>query len=215
MFSARRITSAEICSLKPGWFRLRLNPAPVPDRARLRARRRAESQPPSIRAAVCEETMKESNVRPFKSAFQSGEVIDIIRRLDGIKIDPVRLHYYEKTGLIKASVRPAQGCGKHKLYSFGDLVMLRWFLQLRKQGLSMQKVRKGISYLRKNMPRHIEKPLEHELFFVTDGQDMFALVNGEDAISLVRTPGQRYFGFMVYDFKKMIDDTRNAIAKAA
>ncbi len=159
--------------------------------------------------------MKNSKVKPIKSAFQSGEVIDIIERLDGIKIDPVRLHYYEKTGLIRASVRPAQGCGRHKLYSFADLIMLRWFLQLRKQGLSMQKVRKGISYLRKNMPRFIEKPMEHELFFVTDGQDMFALVNGEEAISLVRSPGQQFFGFMVYDFKKMIDDTRDAIAKAA
>jgi DNA-binding transcriptional MerR regulator len=159
--------------------------------------------------------MKNSNIRPIKSAFQSGDIIDIIRRLDGIKIDPVRLHYYEKTGLIKASVRPAQGCGKHKLYSFSDLVMLRWFLQLRKQGLSMQKVRKGISYLRKNMPKYIERPFEHELFFVTDGQDMFALVNGEDAISLVRTPGQKFFGVMVYDFKKMIEDTREAIARAA
>ncbi len=159
--------------------------------------------------------MKETNVRPFKSAFQSGEIIDLINRLDGIKIDPVRLHYYEKTGLIKASVRPAQGCGKHKLYSFGDLVMLRWFLQLRKQGLSMQKVRKGISYLRKNMPRFAEKPLEAELFFVTDGQDMFALVDSEEIISLVKTPGQKYFGVMVYDFQKMINDTREAIARAA
>jgi DNA-binding transcriptional MerR regulator len=156
-----------------------------------------------------------SKIRPIKSAFQSGDVIELVRRLDGIKIDPVRLHYYEKTGLIKASVRPAQGCGKHKLYSLADLVMLRWFLQLRKQGLSMQKVRKGISYLRKNMPRFIEKPLEHELYFVTDGQDMFALVNGEEAISLVRTPGQNFFGVMVYDFKKMIDDTLEAVAQAA
>ncbi|HOJ60262.1 MAG TPA: MerR family transcriptional regulator [bacterium] len=159
--------------------------------------------------------MKTAKIRPIKSAFQSGEVIALIQRLDGIKIDPVRLHYYEKTGLIKASVRSAQGCGKHKLYSFADLVMLRWFLQLRKQGLSMQKVRRGISYLRKNMPRYIEKPFEHELFFVTDGQDMFALVNGEEAISLVRNPGQKFFGVMVYDFKKMIDDTLEAVEKAA
>lgn len=159
--------------------------------------------------------MKTAKIRPIKSAFQSGEVIELIQRLDGIKIDPVRLHYYEKTGLIKASVRSAQGCGKHKLYSFADLVMLRWFLQLRKQGLSMQKVRRGISYLRKNMPRYIEKPFEHELFFVTDGQDMFALVNGEEAISLVRNPGQKFFGVMVYDFKKMIDDTLEAVEKAA
>ena len=107
--------------------------------------------------------MTESNVRPIKSAFQSGEIIDIIRRLDGIKIDRFGCTN-EKTGLIKASVRPAQGCGKHKLYSFSDLVMLRWFLQLRKQGLSMQKVRRGIQYLRKNMPKFVERPLEHELF---------------------------------------------------
>lgn len=158
--------------------------------------------------------MKENNVRPMKSAFQSGEVIELIRRLDDIKIDPVRLHYYEKTGLIRASVRPAQGCGKHKLYSFSDLIMLRWFLQLRKQGLSMQKVRRGISYLRKNMPKFIERPLEHDLFFVTDGQDMFAFVDGEEAISLVRNPGQKFFGVMVYDFKKMIDDTRAAAIAA-
>lgn len=158
--------------------------------------------------------MKESTVRPMKSAFQSGEVIELIRRLDNIKIDPVRLHYYEKTGLIRASVRPAQGCGKHKLYSFSDLVMLRWFLQLRKQGLSMQKVRRGISYLRKNMPRYIERPLENELFFVTDGQDMFAFMNGEEAISLVKNPGQKFFGMMIYDFKKMIDDTRAAAIAA-
>jgi len=159
--------------------------------------------------------MKTAKIRPIKSAFQSGEVIALIQRLDGIKIDPVRLHYYEKTGLIQARVRSAPGCGKHKLYSFADLVMLRWFLQLRKQGLSMQKVRRGISYLRKNMPRYIEKPFEHELFFVTDGQDMFALVNGEEAISLVRNPGQKFFGVMVYDFKKMIDDTLEAVEKAA
>lgn len=79
----------------------------------------------------------------------------------------------------------------------------------------MQKVRRGISYLRKNMPKYLEEPLEHELFFVTDGQDMFAFVNGEEAISLVRSPGQKYFGVMVYDFKKMIDDTREAAAEAA
>ena len=159
--------------------------------------------------------MKDSKLQPIKSAFQSGEVIELIQRLDGIKIDPVRLHYYEKTGLIRASVRSAQGCGKHKLYSFADLVMLRWFLQLRKQGLSVQKVRKGIQYLRKNMPKYIERPLEHELFFVSDGQDMYALVDGEEAVSLVRNPGQKYFGVIMYDFKKMINDTREAVEKAA
>ena len=54
-----------------------------------------------------------SPVTPIKTAFQSGEIIELIHRLDGIRIDPVRLHYYEKTGLIKASIRPAQGCGRH------------------------------------------------------------------------------------------------------
>ena len=156
-----------------------------------------------------------SSVVPIKQAFQSGEVIDLIYRLDGIKIDPVRLHYYEKTGLIKASIRSAQGCGKHKLYSFSDLVLLRWFLQLRKQGLSMLRVRKGIAYLKKNMPKYMEEPLEHNLFFVTDGCDLFMLGDDQEAISLVTNPGQKYFGMIIFDFKKMIEDTRQAIEKAA
>ncbi len=156
-----------------------------------------------------------ASVVPIKQAFQSGEVIDLIYRLDGIKIDPVRLHYYEKTGLIKASIRSAQGCGKHKLYSFSDLVLLRWFLQLRKQGLSMQRVRKGIAYLKKNMPKYMEEPLEHNLFFVTDGCDLFMLGDDQEAISLVTNPGQKYFGMIIFDFKKMIEDTRQAIEKAA
>ncbi len=159
--------------------------------------------------------MSAPRISPFKAAFQTGEVIDLIYRLDGVKIDPVRLHYYEKTGLIKASIRGAQGCGHHKLYSFSDLVLLRWFLQLRKQGLSMQRVRRGIAHLRKHMPKYVERPLEHELYFVTDGQDMFLLVNGRDVISLVRNPGQKIFGVMVYDFKKMIEDTRAAVSEAA
>lgn len=156
-----------------------------------------------------------SGVTPIKAAFQSGEVIDLIYRMDGIKIDPVRLHYYEKTGLIKASIRSAQGCGRHKLYSFADLILLRWFLQLRKQGLSMQRVRKGMAYLRKNMPKYIEEPLKHELFFVTDGCDLFVLGDDQEAISLVMAPGQRYFGVVIFDFKKMIEDTRAAISHAA
>ncbi len=156
-----------------------------------------------------------STIVPIKQAFQSGEVIDLVHRLDGIKIDPVRLHYYEKTGLIKASIRSAQGCGKHKLYSFADLILLRWFLQLRKQGLSMQRVRKGIAYLKKNMPKHIEEPFEHNLFFVTDGCDLFMLGSDQEAISLVTNPGQKYFGMVIFDFKKMIEDTRQAIEEAA
>ena len=159
--------------------------------------------------------MASTRVAPIKAAFQSGEVIELIHRLDGVKIDPVRLHYYEKTGLIKASIRGAQGCGHHKLYSFSDVILLRWFLQLRKQGLSMQRVRRGIAYLRKHMPKYIEKALDHELYFVTDGQDMFVLVNGRDVISLVRNPGQSVFGVMIYDFKKMIEETREAVSVAA
>jgi DNA-binding transcriptional MerR regulator len=156
-----------------------------------------------------------SPVTPIKTAFQSGEIIELIHRLDGIKIDPVRLHYYEKTGLIKASIRPAQGCGRHKLYSFSDLILLRWFLQLRKQGLSMQRVRKGIAYLRKNMPKHLDEPLQHNLFFVTDGCDLFMLGDDQEAISLVTSPGQQYFGVVVFDFKKMIDNTLQAITEEA
>ena len=93
------------------------------------------------------------------------------RRLTGLSHR--QLDYWDRTHLVKPSVREASGRGSARLYSFGDLVQLRVVKVLRGHGLSLQKIRKSLNYLRRHMPG-IEKPLAN-LRFITDGETLFVL----------------------------------------
>lgn len=85
------------------------------------------------------------------------------------------LHYWDKTGLIKPSVRPAAGRGTKRLYSFRDVVQLLVVSRMRGLGLSLQRIRRCLQYLRKHFPE-IEAPLA-ELSLVTDGETIFLLTD--------------------------------------
>ena len=90
------------------------------------------------------------------------------------------LHYWDRTGLIKPSVRPAAGRGSKRLYSFRDLVQLQVVSRLRDLGLSLQRIRKCLDFLRKRFP-HLDAPLA-ELSLVTDGETIFLLTDEPDKV---------------------------------
>src|ERR1051325_3166802 len=56
--------------------------------------------------------------------------------------------YWAKTGFIVPSIAAARGSGTERRYSFDDLVALRVARQLRKEGASMQALRKVVTALR-------------------------------------------------------------------
>lgn len=85
------------------------------------------------------------------------------------------LHYWDRTGLLKPSVRPAAGRGTKRLYSFRDLVQLLVVSRLRGMNLSLQRIRKCLDFLGKQFP-HLEAPLA-ELSLVTDGETVFLLTD--------------------------------------
>jgi len=104
------------------------------------------------------------------------------------EISQRQVDYWDKTHLIKPSVREASGYGSVRLYSFVDLVQLKVVKTLKDQGISLQKIRKSITYLRKNFPR-IEKPLA-ELKFITDGKTIFVLTEDKKVILDTLSQGQ-------------------------
>src|SRR5207248_10765118 len=61
-----------------------------------------------------------------------------------------QLDYWARTGLVTPSVREAGGSGTQRLYSFQDLVQLKVIKRLIDVGISLQRVRKAIQYLRQN-----------------------------------------------------------------
>ena len=59
-----------------------------------------------------------------------------------------QLDYWARTGLATPSVQPAMGSGSQRLYSFEDLVELKLIKKLLDAGVSLQRVREAIDYLR-------------------------------------------------------------------
>lgn len=102
-----------------------------------------------------------------------------------------RIDYWDSTHFIKPSVSEATGYGSVRLYSFNDLIQLRVAKTLMDKGISLQKIRKAITYLKKNMPE-IKKPLS-ELRFLTDGETIFVLTKDKKEIIDTLKSGQLVF----------------------
>jgi predicted RNase H-like HicB family nuclease len=89
-----------------------------------------------------------------------------------------QIDYWDRSHLIKPSASEATGRGSSRLYLFSDLVQLKVAKTLIDKGISVQKIRKALGYLKKHMPE-VEKPLA-ELKFLTDGDTIFIYASTKD-----------------------------------
>ena len=111
-----------------------------------------------------------------------------------------QIGYWDKTDLIKPSVREAAGYGSVRLYSFTDLIQLKVAKTLKEAGISVQKMRKALNYLKKNMP-DVDKPLAN-LKFLTDGKTIFVITKNNNKIIDTLKRGQMFFTFLLEDIIK-------------
>jgi predicted RNase H-like HicB family nuclease len=102
-----------------------------------------------------------------------------------------QIDYWDKTHFIKPSVKEAAGYGSARLFSFEDLIRMKVAKTLTDSGISLQKIRKALSYLKKNMP-DIEHPLS-DLKFLTDGETVFVLTKDSRKIIDTLKNGQLVF----------------------
>ncbi len=99
-----------------------------------------------------------------------------------------QLRYWMRTGLIDPSSSP-EGGGRLS-FTFSDLVGLRAVRRMLDAGISLQKVRKTLEYLRENL--EVERPLS-ECLLVTDGSTIFRICeDGSQVIDTLRR-GQLVF----------------------
>ena len=99
--------------------------------------------------------------------------------------------YWDTTHFIKPSISEASGYGSVRLYSFTDLIQLKVAKTLIDAGISLQKIRKSLNYLRKHIPE-IENPLA-EMRFITDGESIFVLTSDKNIILDTLKGGQLVF----------------------
>ncbi len=103
-----------------------------------------------------------------------------------------QLDYWTRTGLVTPSVRAADGSGSHRLYSFEDVVELRVIKRLLDAGISLQKIREAIGYLR---GESAGRPLS-DVTLISDGKRIYACHSGEEVIDVLSN-GQAVFGIAV------------------
>ena len=118
-----------------------------------------------------------------------------------------QLDYWDRAHIVKPSVQGASGRGSVRLYSLLNLVQLRVVRVLRDAGLSLQKIRKSLNWLRKNMPDAEGPP--GTLRFITDGVGVFVLAPDPEALMDALNGGQPVFTIVSLD--RLIADLRESV----
>ena len=114
-----------------------------------------------------------------------------------------QLRYWDRIGLVKPSVQATGGRpGVRRLYSFRDLVALKVVKSLLDHGMSLQRVRRAYSYLRKRaaLDDHLS-----EVKLVTDGQSIFKICRNDGELLDALKEGQLAFFLAIDEIAAGVD----------
>jgi DNA-binding transcriptional MerR regulator len=115
-----------------------------------------------------------------------------------------QLDYWARTGLLTPSVQQAGGSGTQRLYSFQDLVQLRVIKKLIDAGISLQRIRKAIVYLREHLGTQ-----PSSVTLMSDGSRIYACESPDEIID-VMSRGQGVFAIAL---DKVWDDLEGSLKR--
>ncbi|MGH2752007.1 MAG: MerR family transcriptional regulator [Actinomycetota bacterium] len=116
---------------------------------------------------------------------------------------PHQLRYWDRICLVTPGVQSTGGRpGVKRLYAFRDLVSLRVIKSLLDGGMSLQRIRKAIEFLRKkaDLDEHLSA-----LKLVTDGSSIFELTKSDGRIQDALREGQMSFFLAIDDVARSVD----------
>ncbi|MFY9330732.1 MAG: MerR family transcriptional regulator [Candidatus Nanopelagicales bacterium] len=102
-----------------------------------------------------------------------------------------QLDYWARTGLAQPSIRSAAGSGTQRLYSFGDILILRIIKRLIDTGVSLPNIRTAVEHLNHQGGDDLAR-----ITLMSDGATIYECRSSEEVIDLVRG-GQGVFGIAV------------------
>jgi len=114
-----------------------------------------------------------------------------------------QLRYWDRISLVKPGVQATGGRpGVKRLYSFRDLVSLRVIKSLLDGGMSLQRIRKSIEFLRKkaSLDAHLS-----DLKLITDGSSIFQITRNDGEIMDALREGQMSFFLAIDDVARSVD----------
>ena len=151
-------------------------------------------------------------VHPACREYTAKEVQLIIRSLVSgeEKIGLALLNYYARTDLVSPSGQETSR-GRQK-YTYSDIILLCWLFRMKREGLPVNRFRKGLDYLRKRLPKLYKDP--KDMILLTDGANLYIKHRVEDKIEIAealtgQTAGQYVWaygiGSLIEEVDKVID----------
>jgi DNA-binding transcriptional MerR regulator len=114
-----------------------------------------------------------------------------------------QLDYWARTGLVRPSVKDAQGSGTQRLYSFQDLAMLKLIKRMLDSGVNLQQIRRAMATL-----KDLKEPALGTTL-VSDGNRIYQVESPEAVVDLLAS-GQGVFAIAV---DKVWTDLEGTLAK--
>ena len=115
-------------------------------------------------------------------------------RLTGFKTS-MMVAYLCRQGIVVPTKRPEPGRGRTRLYSFGDLVVLRSVNRLLTSGLPVSRLSAALNELQRRF-RRIEPETALTRYLITDGHSVF-LADEPGKLVDLNQDGQIAFAFIV------------------
>lgn len=158
---------------------------------------------------------KRDNVRAIEREFTAKQVQAVLRGMTsgGEKIGLALLNYYARTDLVAATGRSTER-GRRK-YSYADVVLLCWLFRMKKEGLPVNRFRRGIAYLRKRLPSIHDNA--KDMLLLTDGKQLFLKnrISERTDIAEVLTGTRSGQYVWAYSIGSLIEEVDKAIDRQA
>jgi DNA-binding transcriptional MerR regulator len=136
-----------------------------------------------------------------------GYGVTLAAKASGISLST--LQRWLRSGFIKPSM-PRVGKRQEYRFSFADLVTLRTIGKLKTSGVSVQKLKKVLSTLKK-----IDASADlTSVFLVSNGKEIYRR-EGDQLIGLLQKPGQMAFSWWFIDLGTTQQEVREALRGAA
>jgi DNA-binding transcriptional MerR regulator len=132
---------------------------------------------------------------------EHGYRVPEVTRIVGISYR--QLDYWARTGLVRPSVKDAQGSGTQRLYSFQDLATLKLIKRMLDSGVSLQQIRRAMGTL-----KDLKEPALGTTL-VSDGNRIYQVESPEAVVDLLAS-GQGVFAIAV---DKVWTDLEGTLAK--
>jgi DNA-binding transcriptional MerR regulator len=136
-------------------------------------------------------TKKQKNVEVAEEQFFTSSDV---ARISGVSLR--QLQWWDERNVVS----PRQD-GHRRVYAPDEVVEVSVIAALRKKGFSLQKIRRVLRYLQKELGRRLADALEHEsqIHLLTDGKNIYLEESSDRVVDLMKNARQPMFLVCVTD----------------